>query len=280
MIVLPIAIFRESTGLSGRWQGLNSEGLKRIGIPVLVYGFEEEELKEWPDDLRGVQVLRFERLPESPVVVHCRAFDVFREEALRLGAQFGRMPWAILYLPQGEKSPPEIWSFVDAVVRAGDWEMLRRLLRCPRRFESAEWGEEIPINRLFVLSKPPTAEEILELPLPTELREHIVQCEACQEAFAEALEARRRMARMFCPSTASLNAYFQEAGKALWIRRHLEICPLCRSEAEELFFTLSLPAMTLRQIARDPEQPKFLREWAIRRLQELESGGIAHGGGT
>jgi len=278
--MIGLNVLREPTGLVEGSKGLNSEGLRAVGIPVLVYGFEEEDLKEWPEDLRGVPVLRFEHLPESPVVVHRRAFEVFQKEALQLGAQFGRMPWAILYLPPGEESPPEVWSYVDAVVTAGDWERLRRLLQCPRRFESMEWVEEIPMNRLFALSEPPTAEEILELPLPTELREHIAQCEACQEAFTEALEARRGMARMFCPSSASLRIYLQEGGRTLWIQRHLTICPLCRSEAEVLFFTLSLPAATLSQIVKDPEQPEFLREWAIRRLRELEGGGAAHEGRT
>jgi len=75
--MIGLNVLREPTGLVEGSKGLNSEGLRAVGIPVLVYGFEEEDLKEWPEDLRGVPVLRFEHLPESPVVVHRRAFEVF-----------------------------------------------------------------------------------------------------------------------------------------------------------------------------------------------------------
>lgn len=279
MISRGIIVFRGFADPKGQPEEPDSEEKGILPIDVLVYGFEEEERNRWPVDLHAMPLPQLDRLPETPVVIHLRAFEAFREEALRLGARFGRMPWAILYLPPGGEIPQEAWSYVDAVVKAEDWETLRRLLRCPRRFESAEWAEEIPGDRLFALSDPPTVEEIKGLPLPVEIREHLSHCMACQESFAEALRARRRMARMFCPSPERLRAYLEGRGER-WIGRHLAHCTICRSDAEALFFALSLPADILRQIARDPERPPFLREWAIRRLQELGRGGAPYGGGT
>lgn len=279
MVLQWIIVFRGPADPAGRSEKWDSEEEKRPAIDVLVYGFEKEELNTWPADLHAVSLPQLDHLPGTPLVVHARAFEAFREEALKLGARFGRMPGAILYLPPGMEIPQEAWSYVDAVAEAEDWETLRELLRCPRRFESAEWTEEIPGDRLFVLPDPPSVEEIRTLPLPAEVLEHLISCGTCQEAFTEALRVRRRMARMLCPSPARLRTYLEGMGER-WIGRHLERCAICRSEAEALFFALSLPVDALRQIAGDPERPLFLREWAIHRLRELGHGGASYGGGT
>lgn len=238
-------------------------------IRIRVYGFEEAELEEWPPDLRPEPVRSLDSLPEAPVVVHLRAFPAFREAALALGERFGRMPDAVLYRPPGEASPEGAASFVDAEVEARDWEALRRLMACPRRFRSAEWAEDVPEDHLFAMADPPTPAELADLPLPPEVREHLRQCAVCQEAFAEALRARRAMARMLCPPAARLIAYLRGAddpGMAL----HLERCRWCQAEAAALFPQVVPVGPSLVDRIADPRQPAFLREQAARRLAELQ----------
>jgi hypothetical protein len=72
--------------------------------------------------------------------------------------------------------------------------------------------------------------------LPEGVRRHLETCKSCQEAFREALEARRRFHRAFCPDAWVLAAYARgessEEVKA-W-EPHLSRCPACRVEVRVL----------------------------------------------
>lgn len=232
-----------------------------ITVPkaVLVWGFSSEELADWPADLKPVPA---ERIPaESPVIVHVRALEAFRDQALAYPHPDGRLADAILYLPRGTAEPEDAWLYFDAVVEAGDWEALRRLAACPRQFEMAEWAQAVPADQLEEVLQALTSwgagdrgakeqggggaegqgsrGELIPAPqhlgtLAQEVWEHLAVCELCRQAFTRALEGRLHLRWMaLCPPVARLAAHAQGHPDP-WVEAHLPRCAACRGEVAAL----------------------------------------------
>jgi hypothetical protein len=215
---------------------------------IPVWGFPEEALAGWPADLRPrpVQVVP----EEGPVLVHVQAVREFQRAAQP--RPDGRLPDAILYLPQGVSEPKEAWVYFDAVVKAGDWEALRRLAACPRQFTVAEWAQEVPAEQReellqelesmgaeehgswgaegasMFLSSPALA------PIPLEVQKHLAECEPCRRALARALEGERSLHWLLhCPPVARLAAHARGQADP-WVEAHLAHCAACRGELAAL----------------------------------------------
>jgi hypothetical protein len=118
----------------------------RAIVPVNVWGFEQEELQLWPQDLRPLAVTAWPA--EGPVLVHARVAAAFAAIAEENPLPGGNLMAAVLWdaggqLP-GEEPPPGQWLYFDEVVRPGDWEALRRTFACPLGAEMGEAAFDLP----------------------------------------------------------------------------------------------------------------------------------------
>lgn len=238
---------------------------------VPVWGFEEEETRDWPPDLEPVPVPH--PPGEGPVVVHGRAARRFREEAERHRRADGRLPEAVLYLPRGSEAPPEAWAYFDTTVAEGDWDALREILACPRRFEMVEMADELPASFLQELDRPVEDVPVADLPLPAQVREHLATCTACREAFHEAVWDRLWLRhQLLCPDVDRLAAYARGTPDPQ-VAEHLKVCRACQAQVAVLrrvltprreWVTIPLPAVAGevldRVVATAREQATALAE--------------------
>ncbi len=81
-----------------------------------------------------------------------------------------------------------------------------------------------------------------EGPLPTEIKEHIELCESCQQRLAMLKGVNASLVgnlyRSQCPSVTQLARYFSlvlEAGERVVVSEHVQKCPLCASELDEMY---------------------------------------------
>lgn len=199
-------------------------------MKIYAVGFRKRP-EAWPSEW-DFRPLPRTHPPEGPIVVHLSALKRFIRFAQRMAASqaSGRLPEAVLYVPKGKEPPPEAAVYFDAVVREGEEARLAELLSCPLRLSMDEWVEELPLEAVF------TPEPWKYGRLPEAVRQHLGACKSCREAFREALEARRRFHRAFCPDAWVLAAYARgessEEVKA-W-EPHLSRCPACRVEVRVL----------------------------------------------
>lgn len=195
---------------------------------VYLWGFEDCDLKTWPQDLQPISPMKWPL--DAPVVVHCRALDSFQTEALAHCSPDGRLPAAILYLPADSQPPMGSWAYFDAAVQEGDWDALRRLLACPHLIDTEEAVEDLPASFLAELTRPVAKLRPEDLPLPQELRKHLSACRPCRQAFDHAVEARMRWQRqLFCPSVEQLTAYVRGAADSR-VTEHINTCRFCQAE--------------------------------------------------
>lgn len=190
-----------------------------------LYVFESDVPENWPDDLkRAAERLGAGWPSDGPVVVPFARLETFRRRIMEFR---GRKPDAILLVPQEASVPPDAGWEVDDIVLEGDWDRLRAVLQCARKWVTDELVEEIPTERLF----DPT-ESVLQH-LPSDVREHVAVCATCRGAFENGLRERRRLARSLCPGVDRLASYVRGGGDP-FVEFHLERCRACRSEAEIL----------------------------------------------
>nr|BCX01115.1 MAG: hypothetical protein KatS3mg041_1161 [Bacteroidota bacterium] len=198
---------------------------------VQVFGLEWTGL-DWPPDF---EVRRASWPPEDVVLVPWEARNIFQEQLRRwlhtpqARKRGGRLPEAILLLPTGARPSAELRILFDAVVREGDWDQLRKLLRCPQRWKVLEEIADLPREALFA----PEEEAFFHPALPESTRAHLERCAECREAFREMQAKARQSVRRLCPSPRNL-ARFLRRGGYLRTAQHLQSCPACRAEAELL----------------------------------------------
>jgi len=241
---------------------------------IYLWGFEDPELKAWPQDLQPV--LSTDWPPDAPVVVHGRAIERFQTEALAHRSRDGRLPAAILYLPADSQPPAGAWAYFDATVQEGDWDALRRLLACPRLIEAEEAAEDLSAAFLAELARPISQLRPEELPLPAELRKHLATCSACRQAFDRAVEARVRWRRqLFCPAVEQLTAYVRGAADPR-VTEHVSTCRFCQAEVSALqrqpaSVWLELELRRLAEQARDRvvEATRFFGQTGAEALARL-----------
>lgn len=192
---------------------------------IYLWGFPKSDLLNWPSDLNPIPVVE---LPQAgPVVVHAKAVRAFQDRLASLSA--GRLPDAVLYLPDGVQPPQDAWAYFDAVVRAGDWDSLRALAACPRQYRMAEMAEELPAAFLAGMDRPIGAYRPTELPLPEQVRIHLRECATCRQAFDQAVEDRQRWRRLLlCPTAEQLAAFVRGATEP-WVTEHVRACRFCQA---------------------------------------------------
>lgn len=171
---------------------------------VYLWGFRAEEVGSWPADLEPVATMDWPS--GAPVIVHADAAERFQAEAVQHLLPDGRLPDAILYLPHGTEAPTESWAYFDAAVAAGDWQALRALLACPRRFQLAQMADNLSVAFVWSLGDHVEELRIEQLPLPEDSRAHLAACHTCREAFSHSLEGRLWVRRKLQRETSTANA--------------------------------------------------------------------------
>ena len=136
---------------------------------VQVWGFPEASLLDWPPDLQPIQT---QKLGEELVFVHGSALPLFLRQAQHSP---DRLPAAVFCKDRGTETPPDSWEWFDRVIEEGDWEGIRRILKCPRQVEIGEWVEEISGDQLEEItaaftSEPPEISVLGNTPIPVEIK--------------------------------------------------------------------------------------------------------------
>lgn len=133
---------------------------------VPVYGFNDDELRNWPDELRPNPLeLESETWPSDvPIVVHLRAAPDFVAHALNHPRPSGASPDAILAIPAGLSADPALRADFDGAVPLGDWVTLSSLLDAPQQFGAAVTAEMIPRSFLAKWNRPLSELSLNDLP--------------------------------------------------------------------------------------------------------------------
>jgi len=205
--------------------------------PVNLWGFETDDLCNWPPDLKPVVVSDWPA--HGTVVVHARALDAFCLQADTHPLADGSLPTAILYVPNSGDVRPDAWRYFDATVRAGDWDALRTQVACPELFAMVEQAQMLPAAALATLPQPLADLPASALPLPVAVCAHLATCVHCRMAFDRAVENRLRWRRtLLCPVPERLAAFAREPNDAT-VAQHVSACTWCATEVVVLRRTLA-----------------------------------------
>ena len=200
---------------------------------VQVWGFPEASLLDWPPDLQPIQT---QKLGEELVFVHGSALPLFLRQAQHSP---DRLPAAVFCKDRGTETPPDSWEWFDRVIEEGDWEGIRRILKCPRQVEIGEWVEEISGDQLEEItaaftSEPPEISVLGNTPIPVEIKGHLGECEECCSVFIQTLHERLQWRyRSICPPVAKLGNFVRQCADP-WVEVHLLHCSSCRAQVKAL----------------------------------------------
>lgn len=199
---------------------------------IYVWGFEEDELLAWPNDLQPIPISEWP--VAGPLLVHVRAAQAFLTKALLHPLPDGRLPDAMLYLPNHVPMPEGSWGYFDATVQEDAWQDLRILTECPEQFRMSDMAEELPISFFDGLVQPVDRLPAAEIPLPRDVRAHLAACDGCRESFDRAVEVRLRWRRQLrCPAVNQL-ADLVRGITDDQLEQHLAHCRFCQAEVAVL----------------------------------------------
>lgn len=206
---------------------------------VAVWGFPEEALQGWPNDLDPIPI---EKLPtESLIFVHSDKAEAFQQESLTFTDD--QLQEAVLYHANGSsEEPDDAWMYFGATVKGGDWSALRQLLACPQQFAFAEWAEEVPIEQIeqtMTMLAEGKIPKVFSVPL--DIWQELANHAACRQAFCKVLQERRKWHyRFICPPIKSLDAYVL-GQNVPWLEAHLVDCPFCQAKVATIKKFLPVP---------------------------------------
>lgn len=232
---------------------------------IYLWGFETADLAGWPYLFETIHIA--ETPAPGPLLVHARAIEEYITLSQTQTSEDGRLPEALLYLPRGSAKPKGVWAYFDQIIQEGDWATLDRHLSCPQRLRVVEMADEVPGRFLSTLNSPIENLPAAQLPLPSDVQNHLAGCAACRQAFDQEVKERiqwRRQVRY--PSRAEIGPIQPEMSEDTSLSALLLTIRLAWGEAQtHLAEWGRVPSQTLR-----PEWAQAL----LTLLSGLQSAGL------
>lgn len=168
---------------------------------LYLWGFTGQEALLFQRYLENVEPIRIDRLPAPeavPVVVHAGAMQAFQDAVDALPD--GELPDAVLYLAQGLEEPEGAATYVDQIIKEGDWSAFKELVAAPEQFRLANLAYQLPVAFIEQLEGPISDLDVERLPLPEADRALLASSPVARHAFTRALSDRRWLLGTIAPA--------------------------------------------------------------------------------
>ena len=210
---------------------------------VYVWGFPENELANWPDDLLPVPVDLKTWPQDAPVLIHSNSWHIFQQHASSNRSVASAA--AVLYLSGITSESEEAWAFFDDIIHDGNWDKINFIAKYPRLFEVQQWASALRADQLDdVINLPEKKWDTNDWPIPEAVKA-LLDDSVYRDVFIQAANWHDNIRSHFTPySEAQLIEYIKgrtDVKTCADVERFLEGSPAGRAIIDHLKDELGYP---------------------------------------